>query len=140
MKPEFYPSIYKRKSFHTFKNVEKEKISHQELETIYSIYSTFESLFDIQTKIRIVSGNQIEKSRDGQYCILFYSEIKQSSLVKLFRTKALSSLIKTKSSILTPVTSLIYMPGSIEKHIPFLILILLFLLTSYGSCTSKPIP
>ena len=66
MKLEFYPSIYKRKSFHTFKNVEKEKISHQELETIYSIYSTFESLFEIQTKIRIVSGNQIEKSRDGQ--------------------------------------------------------------------------
>lgn len=80
MKSEFYPSIYKRKSFHTFKNVEKEKISHQELETIYSIYSTFESLFDIQTKIRIVSGNQIEKSRDGQYCILFYSELKENYL------------------------------------------------------------
>ena len=74
------------------------------------------------------------------FIMLFYSETKQSSLVKLFRTKALSSLIKTKSSILTPVTSLIYMPGSIEKHMPFLILILLFLLTSYGSCTSKPIP
>ena len=70
-----YPMIFKRKSFHLFRNVGDEKISDAELRGIYSAYQSFAPLVPgIRTEIRIVPADETSCHRGQEYCILLYSE------------------------------------------------------------------
>lgn len=77
MNSTFYGMIFKRKSFHIFKNVGSESISDDELNDIQNAYSGFIPLNpDIKTAIRIVPEKQTNCRRGGEYCVLLYSEKK----------------------------------------------------------------
>ena len=77
----FYEMIFKRKSFHVFKNVGNESISDDELNDIQKAYSEFIPLNpDINTTIRVVPEEQTSCKRGGEYCVLFYSEKKDGYL------------------------------------------------------------
>ena len=80
MKKELYDMIFKRKSFHLFRNIGKEKIKEEELDDIYKTFSKIEPLIkDIKVKIKIVK-NETTCRRGQEYCILFYSEKKDHYL------------------------------------------------------------
>ncbi len=82
MTNEFYPDIFKRKSFHLFRNTGTEKITASELEDIKKAYDSFEALYpDIKTAIRIVPAEKVNFKRDAEYCILIYSEKKDNYLL-----------------------------------------------------------
>lgn len=79
---DYYDMIFKRKSFHLFRNVGKDTISDDELIEIEKAYNSFTSLYpDIQTAIRIVPANKVNFKRDAEYCILIYSEKKDNYLI-----------------------------------------------------------
>lgn len=74
MNNEYYKTIFKRKSFHLFRNTSSEKISEAELEGIKKAFNSFERLYpEIRTAIRIVPSSVINLKRDSEYCILIYS-------------------------------------------------------------------
>ena len=78
---DLYEMIYKRKSFHLFRNVGDGVISSQELENIKETYKTLAPLYsEIKTTIKIVPANETTCNRGQQYCILFYSEKKGNYL------------------------------------------------------------
>ena len=82
MDNNFYPMIFKRKSFHLFRNTGTVVISETELSDIEKAYSSFESLYpDIKTKIKIVPAEKVNFKRDAEYCILIYSEKKDNYLL-----------------------------------------------------------
>ena len=82
MNAEFYPEIFKRKSFHLFRNVGEEQISKEELAGIENAYGQFEKLYpDIKTAIRIIPSEEISFKRDAEYGILIYSEKKENYLM-----------------------------------------------------------
>lgn len=84
MNNSFYPMIFKRKSFHLFRNVGKDKISQTELDEIYAEFNKFEKLYpNIKTDIRIVSAKKVNFKRDAEYCILIYSEKKDNYLMNV---------------------------------------------------------
>lgn len=73
--------IFKRKSFHLFRNVGKELLSLKEIENIKKAYKTFTPLCaDIKTEITIVPASETTCKRGQQYCILLYSEKKDNYL------------------------------------------------------------
>ena len=73
--------IFRRKSFHIFRNVGNESISIDELNDIQSVYSDFTPLIPgIKTAIRIVPEKQTNCKRGGEYCVLLYSEKKDGYL------------------------------------------------------------
>ena len=73
--------IFKRKSFHTFRNVGDESIRKDELNDMQSAYSDFTPLNPgIKTAIRIVPEKQTNCKRGGEYCVLLYSEKKDGYL------------------------------------------------------------
>ena len=77
----FYEMIFKRKSFHTFRNVGNETISENELDDIQKAYAAFIPLHpEIKTAMRIVPEKQTTCKRAGEYCILLYSEKKAGYL------------------------------------------------------------
>ena len=77
----FYEMIFRRKSFHTFRNVGNESISEYELNDIQKAYSEFAPLKpEIKTAIRIVPEKETNCRRGGEYCILLYSEKKDGYL------------------------------------------------------------
>ena len=77
----FYEMIFKRKSFHVFRNVGNESISEDELTDIQNTFSEFTPLNpEIKTAIRIVPENQTNCKRGGEYCVLLYSEKKEGYL------------------------------------------------------------
>ena len=77
----FYEMIFKRKSFHIFRNVGNESIGEYELGDIQNAYSAFTPLNpEIKTAIRIVPEKQTNCKRGGEYCILLYSEKKDGYL------------------------------------------------------------
>ena len=79
---EYYDTIFKRKSFHLFRNVGNEKLTQAELDGIGTAFGSFERLYpDIKTAIRIVPANRPEFKRDAEYCILIYSEKKENYLM-----------------------------------------------------------
>ena len=81
MNNTFYEMIFKRKSFHIFRNVGNESISKDELNDIQSAYSESTPLNPgIKTAIRIVSEKQTDCKRGGEYCVLLYSEKKDGYL------------------------------------------------------------
>ena len=79
MDKNLYEMIFKRKSFHLFRNIGDEKITQEEIKDIESKISKLEPLVkDIKVKIEIVKKESI--LRGQEYCILFYSENKENYL------------------------------------------------------------
>ena len=84
MNADYYPTIFKRKSFHLFRNVGSDRIAASELADIEIAYDGFDSLYpDIRTAIRIVPAAKVNFKRDAEYCILIYSEKKENYLMNL---------------------------------------------------------
>ena len=72
--------IFKRKSFHLFRNIGKEHITNDELKNIEEYFSKLKPLVDdIKVKIKIVKEGATCR-RGQEYCILFYSEKKENYL------------------------------------------------------------
>ena len=79
MNNNLYEMIFKRKSFHLFRNIGNERISLEELSDIEKDFSRLKPLIeDIKVKIKIVKKESI--LRGQEYCILFYSEKKDNYL------------------------------------------------------------
>ena len=79
MNKDLYDIIFKRKSFHLFRDIGNEHISEEELMSIEKEFSNLKPLVeDIKVKIKIVKKESI--LRGQEYCILFYSEKKDNYL------------------------------------------------------------
>ena len=80
MDNNLYKMIFKRKSFHLFRNIGNEHITDIELKDIEEQFTKFKPLIEeINVKIKIVKKST--NCRRGQeYCILFYSEKKDNYL------------------------------------------------------------
>ena len=80
MDNELYDMIFKRKSFHLFRNIGKEHISEEELKDIEEYLTKLKPLVDdIKVRIKIVKEGATCR-RGQEYCILFYSEKKENYL------------------------------------------------------------
>ena len=80
MDEKLYDMIFKRKSFHLFRNIGNELISDEELKDIEEKFDTFKPLVDdIKVKMKIVKESTTCK-RGQEYCILLYSEKKDNYL------------------------------------------------------------
>ena len=79
MQNYLYEMIFKRKSFHLFRNIGNKHIIEKELYDIEEEFSKLKPLVDdIKVKIKIVKKESI--IRGQEYCILFYSEKKDNYL------------------------------------------------------------
>ena len=68
MNDVFYEMIFKRKSFHIFRNVGNESIREDELNDKQKAYSDFTPLYpEIKTAIRIVPEEETNCNRGGEY-------------------------------------------------------------------------
>ena len=75
----YYEMIFKRKSFHTFKNIEC--ITENDLAELSRFIDTVKPLDDsIRFSIKIVPESETTCRRGAQYCIEFYSEEKGNYL------------------------------------------------------------
>ena len=80
MDNNLYEMIFKRKSFHLFRNIGNEKITLEELKDIENKFKEIKPLDDsIKVKIKIVKDSTT-CIRGQEYCILFYSEKKDNYL------------------------------------------------------------
>ena len=80
MNNELYNMIFKRKSFHLFRNIGEEHITDEEIKDIENEFKNLTPLVeDIKVKIEIVKEGASCK-RGQEYCILFYSEKKDNYL------------------------------------------------------------
>lgn len=80
MNQNLYKMIFKRKSFHLFRDIGNEHITDEELNDIEKEFSKLKPLIDdIKVKIKIVKDSTT-CSRGQEYCILFYSEKKDNYL------------------------------------------------------------
>lgn len=79
MNKDLYEMIFKRKSFHLFRNIGNKHITEKELKDIEKEFSKLKPLVDdIKIKIKIEKKKSI--LRGQEYCILFYSEKKDNYL------------------------------------------------------------
>ena len=79
MNKELYDMIFKRKSFHLFRNIGNDPITEDELNDIEKEFLKLKPLVkDIKVQIKIVKKESI--LRGQEYCILFYSEKKDNYL------------------------------------------------------------
>ena len=79
MKKDLYSMIFKRKSFHIFRDIGS--IDSHELQSIEEAYKTFTPLVsDIKTTIKIVPADETTCKRGQEYCILLYSEKEENYL------------------------------------------------------------
>ena len=79
MNEQYYDMIFKRKSFHLFRNIGHEHIRDDELKEIEKEFYQLKPLVDdIRVKIQIVQTNACKRGQE--YCILFYSEKKENYL------------------------------------------------------------
>lgn len=82
MDKPFYEDIFKRKSFHLFRNVGTDKIEPDEIEKIQDAFGRFDRLYpEIKTAVRILPATEVHFKRDAEYCILIYSERKENYLM-----------------------------------------------------------
>lgn len=82
MNSDLYKEIFKRKSFHLFRNVGNEKLSKEELLDIEKAWTGFEALYpEIRTGIRILPAAEVSIKRDAEYYVLIYSENKPNYLM-----------------------------------------------------------
>lgn len=76
---DFYSQIFKRKSFHLFRNTGK--LSEEDINKLKAFIDTVIPLdSSIKTEIKIVPESQTTCKRGAEYCILFYSEKKSKYL------------------------------------------------------------
>jgi hypothetical protein len=76
---DYYKQIFKRKSFHIFKDTET--LTVDEIQELKDFIKTIQPLnAEIKTEICIVPESETTCKRGGQYCILFYSETKDAYL------------------------------------------------------------
>lgn len=81
---DYYEMIYKRKSFHLFRNIGDEKLTENDLHGIRETYEKIVPLYpDIKTDIRIVSSNEKTLGRGAEYAIEIYSEKKDNYLMNV---------------------------------------------------------
>ena len=74
-----FPCIFRRKSFHMFRNIENFEISRDETSEIDEFYHSCTPLAaGILTDIRILPSSQVDCRRGQEYCILLYSEKKDN--------------------------------------------------------------
>ena len=79
MEKELYSMIFKRKSFHIFRDIGI--INATELRNIEEAYKTFTPLVsEIKAAIKIVPAEETTCKRGQEYCILLYSEKKENYL------------------------------------------------------------
>ena len=79
MDSNLYEMIFKRKSFHLFRNIGNEHITDEEIKDIEKEFSKLKPLVDdIKVRIKIVRNKSV--LRGQEYCILFYSEKKDNYL------------------------------------------------------------
>ncbi len=78
---DLYTMIFKRKSFHIFRNLKPERITEEEIADIYKAYERFIPLDKgIKTEIRIVPNDKTTAKRGQELCILLFSEKKEGYL------------------------------------------------------------
>lgn len=76
---DYYKQIFKRKSFHLFKN--PGVITDDEMQRLNDFLHLVKPLnAEIKTEIHIVPESETTCKRGGQFCILFYSESKDEYL------------------------------------------------------------
>ena len=80
MNKELYKEVFRRKSFHTFRERSNESITQEDLDDILNAYKNFDSLNDIKTEIKIVKAEETTCHRHEEYCIMMFSEIKDGYL------------------------------------------------------------
>lgn len=79
MTMEYYDMIFKRKSFHVYKNTEK--LTDGEIDEINAFLKSAKPLYpEIAVDYEIVPTSAIPYKKDAEYCILFYSEAKDGYL------------------------------------------------------------
>ena len=79
MDNNLYEMIFKRKSFHLFRNIGNEKITEEEIKDIENKFNELKPLVeDIKVKIKITKKTTCKRGQE--YCILFYSEKKDNYL------------------------------------------------------------
>ncbi|MCQ2511374.1 MAG: nitroreductase [Lachnospiraceae bacterium] len=84
MNNELYKDIFKRKSFHLFRNIGLDLIEKSKLEEIETAYDSFDRLYpEIRTAIRILPASDVNCKRGAEYCILIYSEKKDNYLMNV---------------------------------------------------------
>lgn len=74
-----YPMIFKRKSFHVFKNTGTLKITSEELKDLLETFKTFKPLVEeikVELKIEEKTGGVLGQ----EYCLALYSEVKEHYL------------------------------------------------------------
>lgn len=77
MDNSLYAMIFKRKSFHLFRNTGTAPIPTQQLEEIKHQFKMLEPLDkNIQVAMEIVPAKETTCARGAEYCILLYSEKK----------------------------------------------------------------
>lgn len=77
-----YEMIFKRKSFHLFRNLGDEKLTEADLQDIRTKYEEISALYpDIKTAIRIVPSEEKTLGRGAEYAIEIYSEKKDNYLM-----------------------------------------------------------
>ena len=82
MEQEFYSMIFRRKSFHHFRNVGDDRLTPDELDGIGKAFEEFDRLDpEIRTAIRIVPAETVNCARGAAFCILIYSEKKENFLL-----------------------------------------------------------
>ena len=73
--------IFKRKSFHFFNFLDKKALTSSDLNGLETFIKSVKPLYpEIKTEIQIVPESETTCKRGGEYCILFYSEIKDEYL------------------------------------------------------------
>ncbi len=81
MNETLYQMIFRRKSFHLFRNLGGEPISAGELEEIQAFWDGLSPLCpDIRTAIRILPAEETTNRHGQEYCIAFYSQRKGNYL------------------------------------------------------------
>ena len=76
MNEMLYEMIFKRKSFHLFRDAHG-KITNEELNSIYNFFEKIKPLIDdIKVSMRIVPASETNCKRGEEYCILFIAKRK----------------------------------------------------------------
>lgn len=77
-----YEMMFKRKSFHLFRNIGNQRLEEKDLQDIEAAYKKFDVLYpEIKTEIRIVSSKEKALGRGAEYAIEIYSEKKDNYLM-----------------------------------------------------------
>ena len=80
MNSNLYDMIFKRKSFHLFRDIGEEKITENELKDIEDYFYTIQPLCDdIKVKMKITKDTS-SCDRGQEYCLYLYSETKPNYL------------------------------------------------------------